>query len=247
MTASRVIAVTGLRTEASLVAGPRVHAIAGGGDAEGLARALEAAVAKKASAIISFGVAGGLAPGLAPGTKLIARAIIAEDGERYYGDPVWSQRLAGALGGATIADIAGVDAPLAGHEEKHALHIKTGAHAADMESHIAARVAAAHNLPFAAFRVVVDPAHRRLPHAALVALKSDGSLAYGAIAGSILRDPRQIPQLLRIAHDAQAAFLALFRSRKLIAGTLGFTDFREFLLDVPAEDVLGGTLHSEQF
>ena len=83
---------------------------------------------------------------------------------------------------------------------------------------------------------------RRLPHAALVALKSDGSLAYGAIAGSILRDPSQIPQLLQIASDAQAAFLALFRSRKLIAGTLGFTDFREFLLDVPAEDVLGGPL-----
>jgi adenosylhomocysteine nucleosidase len=242
VTASRVIAVTGLRTEARLVAGPCVHAIAGGGDAEGLARALEAAVAKKASAIISFGVAGGLVPGLAPGTKLIARAIIAEDGERYYGNPVWSQRLAGALGGATIADIAGVDAPLAGHEEKHALHIKTGAHAADMESHIAARVAAAHNLPFAAFRVVADPAHRRLPHAALVALKPDGSLALAAIAGSLLRDPRQIPQLLRTAHDAQAAFVALFRSRKLLAGTFGFTDFREFLLDVRAEDVLGGTL-----
>ena len=109
-------------------------------------------------------------------------------------------------------------------------------------SHIAARVATTHNLPFAAFRVVADPVHRRLPHAALVALKSDGSLAYGAIAGSILRDPSQIPQLLRIASDAQAAFLALFRSRKLIAGTLGFTDFREFLLDVPAEDVLGGPL-----
>ena len=92
------------------------------------------------------------------------------------------------------------------------------------------------------FEAIPNPAHRRLPHAALVALNSDGSLAYGAIAGSILRDPGQIPQLLRIAHDAQAAFLSLSRSRKLIAGTLGFTDFREFLLDVPAEDVLGGPL-----
>src|SRR5208283_1748064 len=242
VTGLRVIAVTGLRTEARIVAGPRVLAIAGGGDAAGLAAALEAIVARKPAAILSFGVAGGLAPGLAPGSKLIARTIIAEDGTRYDGDPVWSKRLSNALGGARITDIAGIDSPLAGQEEKHALHRKTGAHAADMESHIAARVAAAHNLPFAAFRVVVDPAHRRLPHAALVALKSDGSLAYGAIAGSILRDPRQIPQLLRIAHDAQAAFLALFRSRKLIAGTLGFTDFREFLLDVPAEDVLGGPL-----
>ena len=120
--------------------------------------------------------------------------------------------------------------------------MKTGAHAADMESHIAARVAAAHNLPFAAFRVVADPVHRRLPHAALVALKPDGSLAYGAIVESILRNPGQIPQLLRTARDAQAAFLTLFRSRKLVAGTIGFTDFREFLLDVPAEDVLGGPL-----
>jgi adenosylhomocysteine nucleosidase len=242
VTVSRVIAVTGLKTEARIVAGPRVHAIAGGGDSAGLARALEAAVARKPSAIISFGVAGGLAPALAPGSMLVARAIVAEDGARYDCDPVWSKRLSGALDGVTIADIAGIDFPLAGHEEKHALHIQTGAHAADMESHIAARVAAAHNLPFAAFRVVADPAHRRLPHAALVALKSDGSLAYGAIAGSIMRDPSQIPQLLRIAHDAQAAFLALFRSRKLLAGTLGFPDFREFLLDVPAEDVLGGTL-----
>ena len=200
------------------------------------------AVAKRPLGIISFGVAGGLAPGLAPGSMLVARTIIAEDGARYSCDTVWSKRLSGALGGAAIADIAGINSPLAGYEEKHALHRQTGAHAADMESHIAARVAAAHNIPFAAFRVVVDPARRRLPHAALVALKSDGSLAYGAIAGSILRNPRQIPQLLRIAHDAQAAFVALFRSRKLIAGTLGFTDFREFLLDVPAEDVIGGTL-----
>ena len=48
----------------------------------------------------------------------------------------------------------------------------------------------------------------------LRALKPDGSLALGAIAGSILRDPAQIPQLLRTAQDAQAAFVALFRSRK---------------------------------
>ena len=79
MTTCPVIAVTGLKTEARLVAGPRVYAIAGGGDAVGLTRALEAAVAKKASAIISFGVAGGLAPGLAPGSALIARAASATD------------------------------------------------------------------------------------------------------------------------------------------------------------------------
>ncbi len=208
----------------------------------GLARRLEAALTNGASAIISFGVAGGLAPDLPPGTKLVARSVVAEDGARYYGDPVWSERLSCVLGGAMIADIAGVDAPVAGCAEKRALRSKTGAHAADTESHVAARIAAAYGLPFAAFRVVADPADRQLPHAALVAVKQDGSIALGAIAGSILRDPRQVPQLLRIALDARAAFAALFRGRKVIAGTLGFSDFHEFLLDLPAEDELGGPL-----
>ncbi|MGH6820150.1 MAG: phosphorylase, partial [Methylocella sp.] len=220
----------------------RIRALSGCGDVSGLARRLEAALAREASAIISFGVAGGLAPGLAPGTKLVARSVVAEDGARYYGDPVWSKRLSFALGGAAIADIAGVDLPVAGLAEKRALHLATGALAADTESHVAARAAAARNLPFAAFRVVADPAHRRLPHAALVAIKSDGSLALGAILGSLVRDPRQVPQLMRTANDARAAFAALFCGRKMFAGPLGFTDFREFLLDLPAEDVIGGPL-----
>jgi adenosylhomocysteine nucleosidase len=165
---SPIIAVTGLKTEAKLIAGPRVRTVSGGGDAAGLIRALEVAVANKVSAIISFGVAGGLKPGLAPGSKLVARSVITEDGGRYHGDPVWSQRLSMVLGDATIADKVGIDAPVVGHADKHALHIKTGAHAADMESHIAAHIAAAHKLPFAAFRVVADPAYRQLPHAALV-------------------------------------------------------------------------------
>ena len=44
------------------------------------------------------------------------------------------------------------------------------------------------------------------------------------------------------ANDAGAAFLALFRGRKLLAGRLGFGDLGEFARDVPAEDVAGGPL-----
>jgi adenosylhomocysteine nucleosidase len=239
---SPVIAVTGLKAEAWIASGPRILALSGCGDVAGLARRLEAALTNEASAIISFGVAGGLAPGLAAGTKLVARSVVAENGARYYGDPVWSKRLSCALGGAAIADIAGVDLPVGGPAERLALHLNTGALAADTESHVAARAAAAHKLPFAAFRVVADPAHRQLPHAALVAIKPDGSLTLGAILGSLVRDPRQVPQLMRTANDARLAFAALFRGRKMLAQPLGFTDFREFLLDLPAEDVIGGPL-----
>jgi adenosylhomocysteine nucleosidase len=216
--------------------------LSGCGDVAGLTDRVKAAAVNKASAIISFGVAGGLARELAPGTKLVARSVIAADGARFDSDPVWSQRLAKALGGALIADIAGIDLPVAAVAERRALHLKTGALAADTESHVAARIASSCGLPFTAFRVVADPAHRELPHAALVAIRPDGSLAFGAILSSLFKNPRQVTQLLQTANDARAAFVALFRGRKMLAGRFGFCDFSEFLLDAPAEDVVGGPL-----
>ena len=173
---------------------------------------------------------------------LVASTIIAEEGVRYSTDPVWTKRLSATLSGAVIADLAGIDLPVSGIAERRALYLKTGALAADTESHVAARVAASYRVPFAAFRVIADPAYRQLPHAALVAIKPDGSLAFGAILGSLLKNPRQVPQLMRTADDARAAFVALFRGRKMLADRLGYSDFREFLLDVPAEDVIGGPL-----
>ena len=47
-----------------------------------------------------------------------------------------------------------------GSKAKAALRATTGADAVDMESHIAARYAEQHSLPFAALRVISDPAHR---------------------------------------------------------------------------------------
>ena len=44
---------------------------------------------------------------------------------------------------------------------------KTGAFAADMESHVVARIANERQLPFAVLRVIADPANQRLPPAAI--------------------------------------------------------------------------------
>jgi adenosylhomocysteine nucleosidase len=238
----RVVAVCGLEFEAWLAKGHRITTVVACGDRERLTRDLRCALEGKPAAIISFGVAGGLDPGLTPGTQLVARAIVTPQGERYPSDPAWSARLSTMLGGAALVDLAGIDQPVSDPDAKRALFLTTGASAADMESHVAARIAADHGLPFAAFRVVLDPCERRLPHAALAGMRPDGGIALGAIARSILHDPGQIPLLMRTARDARAGFWSLSRGRKRLAHGLGFTDLRELQLDVPAEDIFGRPL-----
>ena len=235
MSAPPILAVTGLRAEARIAAGTGVMTVAGGGDPARLALLLQAALARGARAVISFGIAGGLEPGLAPGSVLIARAVH-HGGLRTETASAWVVRLAAALPGARIADIAGVDAAVVGAADKTALHRRTGAAAVDMESHVASRLAALHGLPFAALRVVADPAERSLPPAALVGMRPDGTTDIGAVLRSLGRAPRQLPGLIRTGLDARAAFSALKASRLDLAPLFDIGGgLREDSFDLAAE------------
>jgi len=227
----RVVAVTGLIKEARIATGPGVHAIAGGGNAPALAAALERELARGAGAVMSFGIAGGLAEELVRGTWLVARAVVTP-AKRWPCDAAWARSIVERLPGAWTADLAGVDAPVTDPAAKRELHRVTGAAAVDTESHIAAAIAAAHGLPFAAFRVVADSVRRSLPPAASVALKPDGNISRGAVLGSLARTPAQLPSLLRTAIDARTAFRALLRGRRLLGPGLAYPDFGELFVDV---------------
>jgi len=227
----RVVAVTGLIKEARIATGPGVHAIAGGGNAPALAAALERELARGAGAVMSFGIAGGLAEELVRGTWLVARSIVTP-AQRWPCDAAWARSIAERLPEAWTADLAGVDAPVTDPAAKRELHRATGAAAVDTESHIAAAIAAAHGLPFAAFRVVADSVRRSLPPAASVALKPDGNISRGAVLGSLARTPAQLPSLLRTAIDARTAFRALLRGRRLLGPGLAYPDFGELFVDV---------------
>src|SRR5260370_10572972 len=120
-----------------------------------------------------------------------------------------------------------MDPPAADPGRKQLLYAQTGAVAVDMESHIAAEIAAAHRIPFAASRVIIDPADRPLPPAALVGLRSDGTADVGAVFRSVLRQPSQLPALVRTALDARIAGAALRRGRLMLGAGLGFPDFGE--------------------
>ena len=226
-----VVAATGLAREARIAAGPGVRTVACGVDARRLAAALEREAANGAAAIISFGIAGGLAADARPGTWLVGRSVVTADA-RFACDAQWSQRLLQRLPGARFADLAGSPLVIGLPADKRALHDATGASGVDTESHVAAAVAAAHGLPFAAFRVIADPLEAQLPAAAAVALGPRGELRIAAIAASLARKPVQLPSLLRTGITARTAFAALSHGRRLLGLRLGYGDLRELDVDL---------------
>lgn len=218
-----ILVVTGLRREARLLSGPEVEVVAGGGDRRRLEARLEERAAW-ANGIISMGIAGGMAPGLRPGQWVVARAVL-DRGMVLPADTDWTDALLARLPGAVDGPFLGVDTITTGKAEKAALHRATGAIAVDMESHVAARVAARHRLPFAAARVICDPAHRSLPAAALVGMRPDGRMDVTAVLRSLVAEPGQIPALIRTAWEAERAFRALLRGHRLLGSGLCRPDF----------------------
>ena len=221
-----MIAVTGMAFEARIVRGEGVEVVYAA-RADLLERALSVAVARGCSGIISFGTAGGLAPDLEPGAVIVADAVEGPLG-RFATDLRWSGRLAAALAATPLGAhlhrglLAGVTAPLTGAHDKAVLHRSSGALAVDMESHIAGAIAAAHGVPFAVCRAIVDPAWRTLPSAATAGLRDDGSTAIAPILRELLKQPSQLGPLLRVAADARAARTALVQARRALgaAGVL---------------------------
>ena len=212
-----VIVVTGMAFEARIARGKGVEVVYAA-RADLLERALSAALARGCSGIVSFGTAGGLAPDLKPGSLIVADAVEGPFG-RLQTDRPWADRLAAALATGPLNArlqrglMAAVIAPLVSADDKRLLHRSTGALAVDMESHIAGATAAAHGLPFAVCRAVIDPAWRMLPSAATAGLRDDGSTALAPILRELLRQPSQIGALIQLAVDARAARTSLVQAR----------------------------------
>jgi len=217
-----IVAVTSLALEARIALGAGVSVICGQGGH--LAGALERAVSDGVSGIISFGVAGGLAPGLVAGDWIAAAAVRTKQ-KSFPTDQQWTRVLLERLPGAVHADIVGVDVPLADPMEKQLLHAETGAAAVDMESHIAARIAAVHRIPFVACRTIIDAAHKPLPPAALIGLRPDGTADVPAVFRSLLQRPGQLIALVHTALDARIARAALRQGQSVLGQGLSFPGF----------------------
>ena len=217
------ILLTGMKREAACAADPGIVALCSGARVANLRQSLDALKEQDFCAVISFGLAGGLDPALRPGDCLIAREIVSEGGrcstdERLVDSLI--DAVAGAGRPAVPGVIVGVDVMAMDVPAKTALRVRSGADAVDMETHVAAAFAIFRGVPFAALRVVADPATRALPPLAAKALTPDGDVDQGLVARELLRAPGQIVDLIRTGRDSRAAFSTLGRVGPLVGPLL---------------------------
>jgi hopanoid-associated phosphorylase len=222
MSGRHVVAATGLRFEAAIAR--RLNGVvACCGQGPLLAGRLRAALTPDCLGLVSFGIAGGLDPRLRSGQAIVA-ASVRFAGREFQADPAWTTRLLARYPSALQAPLLSAEIPVLSPAGKARLFGETGAAAIDMESGLAAEIAAAHGLPFACFRVIADAADRAVPGSALKGLRVDGSTDAWAVMSGLRRSPGDLPMLLRLAWDSWRAKRVLARAAGLFGGGFGLLD-----------------------
>jgi adenosylhomocysteine nucleosidase len=183
-----LLVVVGMASESRIARGART--VIGG-------LGVEAILAERPTAILSFGLCGGLDPALRVGD------LVAGDG-----DTAWTAALAAVLPVKRAAFASGPEI-IATCAAKTALRTRTGAGAADMESHLAREAATRLGVPLAIVRAVSDGADDDLPVAAQAGFSPDGSTNIGAVLTALARRPWELPALIRTARNAGRALAAL--------------------------------------
>lgn len=229
------LVVVGMEDERSIAAGDDAEVVVGAANAAVLRERLEAVDVKTIKAVFSFGVAGGVNLALKPGDLLLSTQVVSQS-LSDQGGPIeesWmadnSMLVAAAMHRVKNPDITFQKSIFLGsdfeardnpHTNNKNLREITGADIIDNESHIAAKFASEHNLPFMAIRAVGDSVNNPLPPAALLPLQSDGSPDGWAITKSLLLNPLQIPAFFRTAWHYSKAI----RSLKKFRSAIGFGD-----------------------
>ena len=216
-----ILIVTGLVQEARIAAGPGMTVICSSSDPQQLRSLLSTLDPSSFRGVISFGVAGGLDPTLKSGDIVVATEVLSGDARWLAGLPLNEDQIANvALKRRRVVrgGLAGVEQVIAAKAHKAALWSKTGAAAVDMESHIAAAYAAEAGLPFAALRVISDPATRALPAIAMSAVKPNGDIDLRKVLRGVARNPLSVRALVSTGIDFNRALRSLRGCRSFLLG-----------------------------
>lgn len=204
--------VVGLASEARLARKLSPNVLCSGGRPDVAARQALELINSGVTTLMSFGIAGALSPKLRPGSRIVATNIVT-DFDDYPAISTSAKLIKGHAG-----TIYGGWNIVATPEEKAEIFARTGALAVDMESAPLAKVALEHGVPFVALRTIADPANHGLPPAALLPLSETGQPRLLAVFWSVLKQPGQIPSLIRTARETGKALKSLRRAVRRLAG-----------------------------
>jgi adenosylhomocysteine nucleosidase len=216
---SRIGIITGMRVEqqclaAALNAIPdqrRPLTYCAGASAERAYEGACALAAEGAVALLSIGIAGGLDAALRPGDVVLPDIIIGAPAGPRTACVEWHAAVMQEMPKAAIGALLAAQQPVRTVAEKAALRAASGALAIDMESGAVAEAADEAELPFLALRIIADPADRAIPQAALHGIAPDGSRRPWAVLRELIMHPADLPPLIRLARDSDAALRQLRR------------------------------------
>jgi adenosylhomocysteine nucleosidase len=174
--------------------------------AENATRGVEAAMSRPYNICVASGFAGALKPGLAVGAIVTAETVQQlGKAETFSG----SRNLAWAAecDGAARVKLLSSDHVIRTAEEKAQLAPCAGA--VDMESFAVLGVAATHNLPAVAIRVISDTSDGEIPAFVNAMLDEKGRVKASGALREIAKHPFQVPALIRLGRDSKTAAEAL--------------------------------------
>ena len=144
--------------------------------------------------IIVAGFAGALREGLTVGDVMAVADIVDESGNQWA--PAWPNQRSGRL--LTCERMIGDP------QQKRELGLKHQANIVDMESSAVAEVCAKHGIPFGCIRVVSDDITQPLSQR-LLKLVESGRVSPWRVIKEVVRSPRSIIELLRLAKQTRVA------------------------------------------
>jgi adenosylhomocysteine nucleosidase len=165
------------------------------------------AVARGATAIVSFGLAGALVPELKPGTIVLPERVLTEDSTAVVVAVDWREALRDllaadfALADGTLLSTAGV---IGGPREKSSAAHAHGASACDMESAAIGAVATNAGVPFVALRVVADAVADRLPNGVAEWVDAEGNSRIGPLLAALAKPEQWRPICVLVRRFAAA-------------------------------------------